>query len=205
MKEEPKEIKTVVAPVLVVEASTSTPTPEPASTVLDTQKIKKLILEAARLVTAEESAKVKNKIASEKPKSQNYLLVILLMVLFGLGAVILVLTLRQDLDFLVVSGAVFLLITSLTTSIFNIMKTDQTLSEAREANIKAQLALSATKETHLIVNNRIDEFKKLFMEREQERSKVAEATAYGEGRKDGRIDADVRTDKLAEKADKPKV
>lgn len=187
-----KKIKTVTAPALVVVETDKPKVDETEPTVLDTQKIKKLILEAARLVTAEESAKHKARIA-ETRREPPYLLIILLTVLLGFVAVIALVTLRPDLDFVIVSGAIFVVVTSMTTSIFSIMKNNQTLNEAREANIKSQLALVATKETHGLVNSQLDEFKKAFMQAEQERSKAMAAKSYNEGRRA----ANKRTDKLS--------
>lgn len=192
-------IPTVTAPVLVVEAppdklqTVSTVDHGNPPTVLDTQKIKKLILEAARLVTAEESVKIKTKTNIDAPKNPPYLLVILLMVVFGLGAIILLLTIRPDLDFVIVAGVILPTVTVITTSVFNIIQRNLTIQEAHEANVNSQLALVQSKETHDVVNSRLTEFKEAFIAAEKERSRNAAVAAYGEGRKD----ADARTDKLA--------
>jgi len=185
MPNTPDGIKKVTAPALV-EA--------PEGTVWDTQKFRAMMKEMAKMVVDEEKENEEKEIPPAK--SPPYLWVILLMLIFGLGAVLTVLTVRQDLDFVVVSGGIFLIITTMTTSIFNIMRTNQTLLEAHEANVKSQLTLDQAKSTHKIVNSELTMWKDALMKLSEESVKVA----YADGRKDGREQSEARTDLLAEKA-----
>lgn len=167
-------------------------------TVWDTQKIKKHVLEAARLITVQEATKLKAQVIPTVPKSPPYLIVILLMVVFGFGALILLAAIRPDLDIVVIAGVILPTVTVITASVFNSMQRSQTIQEAHEANINSQLALVQSKETHDIVNSKFDEYKETLESRLIEQVKFAAAEAYSQGLRVGSETADARTDKLAE-------
>jgi hypothetical protein len=61
----------------------------------------------------------------------------------------------------------------------------------------ALFAYQKSQDTHVMMNSKLDTWKEEFAEKMQERGKAAEAAAFSEGRKEGREDANARTDLLA--------
>lgn len=166
-------IPTVTAPVLVVEAPPdkfqTIPPVDPGNspTVWDTQKFRSLAKETALLILEDEK-----RVKSGQPiqtSNTTYLIAIVVMVLIGIGGISLIVSLRPDTDFLIVSAAVFGFITPTTLALMTFLKAQEASNQARE--------------THLAVNSRLDSF--------IENAKLA---AKAEGKDEGREAANVRND-----------
>ena len=144
----------------------TTPDPNLPPTVWDTQKFRTKILEAARMVVDDE---MKSKRDNPPSTNSTYLIAIVVMVLIGISGIALIVSLRPDTDFLIVSAAVFGFITPTTLALMTFLK--------------AQEATQQAKETHLAVNSRLDAF-----------IKNAEAAARAQGKDEGREAANLRSD-----------
>ena len=148
-----------------------------SAVVLDTGRFKEFEKQFKQLQESMVEIKQGQKVTYNTSGKQPY-------ILMGLGMV-----------FLVVISIVLLetlspLVRDNTSSITQIIGFAATTTAALFAYQKSQ-------DTHIMMNSKLDAWKEEFTEKMEERGKAAEALAYSEGRKDGRADANARTDLLA--------
>jgi len=112
------------------------------------------------------------------PNAPQYVGAVTVVVGFVLLGAVIVVVARPDSDIVVVLTLSFGFATSMAGTVISAMK-------SQEASLQAQAANEQAKETHLIVNSRMEQA-----------IKDAAKAAYGEGVKAGREDANKRTDML---------
>jgi len=124
----------------------------------------------------------KNKEASNVP----YIIAVIAALFTAIGGVAIITALRPDLDFVAVSGGVFLFVGVVITNIFTIIKDQNQARIARELSLSQQEILKQSQETHKLVNSGWDEFKKAWGD-----------VRFAQGKDVGKAESDARTDKLS--------
>ena len=111
-----------------------------------------------------------------------YVVAIVVMLALAIIAIVLILSIRPDLDFVIVVSLITGVFSPTTLFLLTFMKANETTNNSREANMQAAA-------THTLVNNRM----KLWVD-------AARKLAYADGIAEGRRRADERTDELTAKA-----